>query len=230
MTPPASPSALIEAYVDWLIPDPTRLSIPVLAVLGLPQAPLMRIAKELMSQGRCVGMAVRAGVWIGLEQIPNARGASKSAARIVLEDPAVECGLLEVSSTAAVEEGLGFDRCDCVVVGAAAPGEEMELHLKVARLMALVCRGTIIADYSCRPLRNIEWPDPKRVHWVASASARAELESDMGSSSLVTFWDDRQEPTPPRSPGSSDNAAEGAGSNRFAEIAAEAASRLLSRK
>jgi cyanophycin synthetase len=106
-----------EAIIGLLFPMGENGRIPIVAVVGHgAEAVVDRIAGVLGNAGRQVGRAHAGGMFVGQRQINRRDGSGADGAWTVLRNPFVELAVLETSRQGVREAGLGFDRCDVVVV------------------------------------------------------------------------------------------------------------------
>jgi cyanophycin synthetase len=113
-----TPQPVGEAIVATLFPDGNDGRIPLVSVAGRERTTeVTRLVGHLLAHHvQTVGVASSEGLFVGRTTI--ARGDCRDAAnaRSVLLNPLVEAAVFETSLDRAVEEGLGFDRCQVAVL------------------------------------------------------------------------------------------------------------------
>jgi cyanophycin synthetase len=107
------------AIVDMLFPNGSDGRIPVVATMGTGITTATLISQVLSFAGKCVGEAGPKGVAIERQQVRTGPASTADAARIVLNDPAVEAAIVEVSRESIASTGLPFDWCDVAVIDSA---------------------------------------------------------------------------------------------------------------
>lgn len=113
-----SPRPVGEAIVDMLFPPGDDGRIPIVSIAGGRGAAMAArlTASLLRREGRVVGLACEAGVYVS-ERLVDARdGSGAASARALLLNPAVELAVLETSTDGILREGLGYDRSDVGIV------------------------------------------------------------------------------------------------------------------
>lgn len=125
-----NPTPGLTAHVRAGAPDVHRLALEALYPPGddgrIPFAVLLPsaqsaatarlVARMLQATGHSVGLATRDGVEIAGTTCLQGDAAGPAGARIVLNDPLVTAGVLELSESAIERDGLGFDRAPLVAV------------------------------------------------------------------------------------------------------------------
>lgn len=91
--------------------------VPVVAVMGDDADDVSAdIAEYFIGRGRVVGIANGDGVRVGGMRLRSGDWTNAAGARMVLDNPATEIAVVAVTGQKIIEEGLGFDACDLVVV------------------------------------------------------------------------------------------------------------------
>jgi cyanophycin synthetase len=106
------------AIVDMLFPPGSPSRVPIVAVTGTngKTTTTRMIAHIMTTAGKTVGMATTNGISIAGTQIAAGDMAGASAARKVLQNPAIDYAVLETARGSILRDGLGFDHCDVAVV------------------------------------------------------------------------------------------------------------------
>jgi cyanophycin synthetase len=104
--------------VDMLFPAGSEGRIPTLVICGHDRAArIARACAQLLRQGGYeTGLATHSGIWIGGDRISNGDFANPSGAERVLWNQAVDAAVLQTSTSSILKQGLGYDRCDVVVL------------------------------------------------------------------------------------------------------------------
>jgi cyanophycin synthetase len=107
-----------RAVIDMLFPSGSPSRVPILAVTGTNgKTTVTRMIAHIMrTAGRTVGMTTSDGIYIDGVQIESGDSAGPISARMVLQNPIVDCAVLETARGGILREGLAFDRCDVAVV------------------------------------------------------------------------------------------------------------------
>jgi cyanophycin synthetase len=107
-----------RAVIDMLFPAGSPSRIPILAVTGTngKTTTTRMIAHIMRTAGQTVGMTTSDGIYIDGVQIETGDSAGPISARMVMQNPIVDCAVLETARGGILREGLGFDRCDVAVV------------------------------------------------------------------------------------------------------------------
>ncbi len=115
-----------EAIVSTLFPAGSNGRIPIVAVAGsTATTETTRLIEHLWRRGPCLGVAASYGTWAGGRQIATGNSTTWKAQHNVLINPKVAAALFELSTTCALGEGLGFDRCQVAVVTSVDPAEDL---------------------------------------------------------------------------------------------------------
>ena len=106
------------AIVEHLFPPGGKSRIPVVAVTGTNgKTTVARMIAHVVAQcGVVTGVATTDGVFIGGNRILAGDTTGPRSARAVLQDPDVQCAVLETARGGIIRWGLGFDRCDVGVL------------------------------------------------------------------------------------------------------------------
>jgi cyanophycin synthetase len=114
-----------EAIVDLLFSGESRDRIPLVAVSGTHGRTevVSAIERMLESAGRTITRAGTLGIRSEGRVIQGTDAANAAGARRALMNPYIDGAVLEVSESAVLAEGLGFERCDVAVVTGAREGE-----------------------------------------------------------------------------------------------------------
>ena len=168
----------IDGFVDLVAPEGSNLSIPCVAVLGRLGSDVVGELERRLSD-HVVGVASGGGVRIGRADISKAPSANRRGARIVLEDAKATAAVIEVSVPAIADEGLGFDRCFCLVVHHIPPGME-ETTASVLDLLLRRCSGLLILNGEDEQVRQLAERASVPVLWATSTINTAEA-MDLGS-------------------------------------------------
>lgn len=112
------PRQVGRAVIDMLFPSGGPSRVPILAVTGTngKTTTTRMIAHIMRTTGLTVGMTSSDGIYIDGVQIEAGDSAGPVSARMVLQNPIVDCAVLETARGGILREGLGFDRCDVAVV------------------------------------------------------------------------------------------------------------------
>ncbi|MDQ2651911.1 MAG: cyanophycin synthetase [Chloroflexota bacterium] len=112
------PRRVGRAVIDMLFADAGPARIPILAITGTngKTTTTRMIAHILRATGQTVGMTTSDGIFIDGVQIEAGDSAGPISARMVLQNPIVDCAVLETARGGILREGLGFDRCNIAVV------------------------------------------------------------------------------------------------------------------
>ncbi|MGE5484191.1 MAG: cyanophycin synthetase [Ignavibacteriales bacterium] len=106
------------AIVEHLFPPGSKARIPVVAVTGTNgKTTVTRMIAHVLAQcGVVTGVTTTDGVFIGGNRILAGDTTGPKSARAVLQDPHVQCAVLETARGGIVRWGLGFDWCDVGVL------------------------------------------------------------------------------------------------------------------
>lgn len=104
--------------VDMLFPDGSDGRVPITAITGTNgKTTTVRLLSHMLRHaGRKVGMACTGAIEIDNHVIMRGDYSGPQAASIVLREPTVEHGVLEVARGGIMRRGLGFDECDVGVM------------------------------------------------------------------------------------------------------------------
>ncbi|MCP5265459.1 MAG: cyanophycin synthetase [Burkholderiaceae bacterium] len=126
--PAEGPGAPVgRAIVDYMIADGEDGRIPLAGIAGSHgREPVARLLAHLLRQdGRRVGLACAAGVFIDERRIDARPGNTWAGAQRVLMNRLVDAAVLEASPWSMTAEGLGYDRCSVAVVTDIDPSESI---------------------------------------------------------------------------------------------------------
>lgn len=131
--------------VELLFPRGARGNIPLVAAAG-PHAPevLARTARLFAQLGRVPGMATGGRVRVDADPVTGTPSEWESARRLLLH-PLAQAGAVEVTERGLRDEGLGFERCNAVVLESA---EALSPEGLTALLGTLGPRGVAVAPAS----------------------------------------------------------------------------------
>ncbi len=125
-----TPRPVGEAIVELLFQADSDGRIPLVALTGAGGATTAaRLTAHLLGQGQVagegpVGLANRAGVWVGTRRLSARDATGPAAARDLLLHPRLGAAVVAVAAEGIATEGLGFDRCTVGVVTRLGAGEE----------------------------------------------------------------------------------------------------------
>ncbi|ERJ59291.1 cyanophycin synthetase [Sphingobacterium paucimobilis] len=107
-----------QAMIDLLFPRKNTGRIPIIGVTGTNgKTTTTLLTTHLLKQaGKLVGTTTTEGIYIDGECIAEGDCSGPASATVVLQDPAVECAVLECARGGMLRAGLGFDRCDISIV------------------------------------------------------------------------------------------------------------------
>ncbi|MBX3068884.1 MAG: hypothetical protein KF883_00150 [Thermomicrobiales bacterium] len=152
------------AIIDMLFPPGAPVRVPIVAAIGHDAGAMCEaIARTLGQTGRCVGLATDARLAVGGMELKGVKRSGAAGIRTILNNPAVEIAVAEVTAQGIVDEGLGFGNCDAVALlstsGHLTPfGQPVE-----AVLTRLVEPGGVIAFAPDDPVaRNLGASAPAR--------------------------------------------------------------------
>jgi cyanophycin synthetase len=111
------PRPVGAAIIGSLFPEGQDGRIPICAVVGRGAGAVVeRIAGLLGRSRKVVGVARSEGLFVGSRQISRRDAAGSEGTWSLLRNPFVEAAVLETSCEGVHGGGLGFDRCDAVVI------------------------------------------------------------------------------------------------------------------
>ncbi|WII70737.1 cyanophycin synthetase [Bdellovibrio sp. 22V] len=108
-----------ENIMNMMYPDPKSARIPIIGVTGTNgKTTVVRMIRKIMgAQPRtCVGMTSTEGIWLGKEQILKGDTSGPFSANVILNDPAVDCAVLELARGGILRGGLAYDWSDVGVI------------------------------------------------------------------------------------------------------------------
>ena len=107
-----------QAMIDLLFPHKNTGRIPIIGITGTNgKTTTTLLTTHLLKQaGKLVGTTTTEGIYIDGECIAEGDCSGPGSAAVVLQDPAVECAVLECARGGMLRAGLGFERCDVSIV------------------------------------------------------------------------------------------------------------------
>lgn len=104
--------------VDFLYPEDTQYSIPIIAVTGTngKTTTTRLIGHSLSLSGNTVGMTTSSGIYINNQCILEGDNTGPLSARNILSSKEVDIALFEVARGGIVKRGLGYDRADVGII------------------------------------------------------------------------------------------------------------------
>ncbi|HUR50365.1 MAG TPA: cyanophycin synthetase [Acidimicrobiales bacterium] len=117
------PQYVAKPVVDLLFPPGAPSRIPIIGITGTngKTTTARMVAHILKTNGRKVGMTSSDGVVIDQRLVMRADAAGPKSARMVLQNPRVDCAVFEVARGGILREGLGYEHNDVAVVLNVAP-------------------------------------------------------------------------------------------------------------
>jgi cyanophycin synthetase len=105
------------AVLDMLYPagQPVRARIVVVLESDESAAICRSLGQVLADAGWMVGVASQDGLAIGSMALGGSNSGHPHGIRMLLANPAVEIGVVEIGVAAIAEYGLGFDECDAIL-------------------------------------------------------------------------------------------------------------------
>jgi cyanophycin synthetase len=174
-----TPRPVGEAIVASLFPADGTGHIPIVAVQDSPHSTAITqlIGRMLGASGVRVGVACAAGVFIDQRHAASRNAADAGSAADLLLHPALEAAVFETSEGAAVNEGLGFDRCQVAVLAADDGAEQgasdrsqsppVRDALRRTLIQTVIATGTVVV--SADGLTAEPVPGPASIPWASSA-------------------------------------------------------------
>lgn len=168
-----------EAIIEMLFPEGRNGRIPIVAVTGVngKTTTTRLIAHVLARTGLTVGSICTDGTYIGPRRIQRGDHSGPRSARALLLNPAVELAVLETARGGIVREGLGFDRCDVVVVTNIGEGDHLGqfatatlddlTRIKRVALEAVASNGTAVLNADDRRVADMAAHTSARIIWFA---------------------------------------------------------------
>ena len=122
-----TPRPVGEAIVEKLFPLDGTSRIPITAIAGSTgTAEVTRLVDHLWASKQLnKGVAASFGTYVGTRCLQSANSANQKAQQSILINPRVEAAIFELTTTCALGEGLGFDRCQVAVVTNVDPTEDL---------------------------------------------------------------------------------------------------------
>jgi len=113
-----APQPVGQAIIDHLFADDDNGRIPVVGVAGSRGTHTVSrlVAWLLHLNGRHVGLACRAGLFLGTRRVESRDSANWDAAHRLLMNRGVDAVVIENSPAAILKDGLSYDRCQVGVV------------------------------------------------------------------------------------------------------------------
>ncbi|MCC6943613.1 MAG: hypothetical protein IT335_03490 [Thermomicrobiales bacterium] len=134
------------AIIDMLFPPGTPVRVPIVAAIGHDAGEMCEeIARTLGQTGRCVGLATEARLAVGGMELKGVKRTGAEGIRTILNNPAVEIAVAEVTAQGIIDEGLGFGYCDAVVLLSTSGQSTPFGHPVESVLTQLVEPGGVIA-------------------------------------------------------------------------------------
>lgn len=138
-----------KAIIRGLFPQPVKAFIPSLIFAGdrATSAAARRAAEMLITSGRCVGIALKQGVFVNDQRLEMVDRQIRNAPSLLLRDPTVEALVTALSLRRVVNHGLGMARCDGVAL-LLESGEGESITARGIDVLTRTCQGmfTIAAD------------------------------------------------------------------------------------
>ncbi len=137
--------------------DSSSSRIPIVGVTGTngKTSSVRMLAKVLSAKFDCVGMTSSDGVWIGDHKIDHGDTSGPLSAAKVLNDPQVDCAVLELARGGIMRGGLAYDWSDIGIITNIRPDhigqdgiEDMEDLVRIKSLVVERVRlgGTIVLN------------------------------------------------------------------------------------
>jgi len=113
-----SPRNVSTAIVDMLFPNHIQHDIPIIAIAGtLGKSTTARLLSSIMkSAGYAVGLACSDGMYIKEKKMNYGDQGNHGSAKIVLQDPTIDCAIFEVGRNDLYDYGLGYKCADAGIV------------------------------------------------------------------------------------------------------------------
>lgn len=124
------PRAVGAVIIDHLFPSSDNGRIPIVGITGSTgkTSVAQLIAKLLQLNGKYVGLACSAGLYLAQRQIETKNCANWESAHRILLNRAVEAAVFENGHTSILNEGLAYDRCQVGIVLNIDPTETVPDH------------------------------------------------------------------------------------------------------
>jgi cyanophycin synthetase len=150
------------AILDMLFPLGQPVRAPVVAVVGEEAGSICELVAQMLgSEGRQVGLATTERLMVNGVELRGVVRPGAAGIRAILNNPAIEIAVAEVTAPGIVDEGLGFENCDVAVVtslsGLMTPfGEQVEMVL--ARTLGAA--GTLVINADDPALERLAQTTP----------------------------------------------------------------------
>jgi cyanophycin synthetase len=141
------PQYVAKPVIDLLFPPGAPSRIPIIGITGTngKTTTARMVAHILKTNGRKVGMTSSDGVVIDQRLVLRADAAGPKSARMVLQNPRVDCAVFEVARGGILREGLGYEHNDVAVVLNVAPDHLGTGGIKTVKQLAAVKRVVVEA-------------------------------------------------------------------------------------
>ncbi len=105
------------AIIDMLFPPGTPVRVPIIAVIGHGAGDVCeQIALAIGASGKSVGLATEARLAVGEMELRGVKRTGGEGIHTILNNPATEIAVAEVTAPGIIEDGLGFSYCDAAVL------------------------------------------------------------------------------------------------------------------
>ncbi len=152
------PRDIASPIFNMLFSDGRPEHVPIIAVCDEGRQPrvhkLLRLA--LAEAGYTVGCATRDGLWVAGKRLSSDDVTSPMGARTLLQDPRINAAILETPIGVVVEQGLGIDACDVVVIDtvrASNTGEFPVTTIQALETLVNLAQRAVVIDFD-HPLRD----------------------------------------------------------------------------
>lgn len=137
-----------EAIVESLIPHGTTGRIPLALVTEGPDSAQAAhdLAHLLSGTGQRVACATSQGLFLGELRLKAGNQATLAGGRALLLSPQVECAVMERTLTSVLQEGLGIDQCDVVLVSGVNCEESRAKRAVEIMVEAVRPGGTVVLE------------------------------------------------------------------------------------
>jgi cyanophycin synthetase len=148
MTPSQGVARNVAAPIlDMLFPAAAPTQIPVVAVAESGTKTLAPLIAHILSQVHAaVGCTTTDGVYIGHHRIKQGDATNAQSAQLILQDPMVDCAVLETARSSILQSGLAFQHCDVGVVLNVTADQENICTLDHRAKALSVIAGAVHAD------------------------------------------------------------------------------------
>ncbi len=171
---PTPPRDVAGAIIDHLFPAPQRGRIPMIALMSQDAPEIaLRLRRLLAACGVTAGSATQDGLHLGEERLTTAKDLGAVDTAVILQDPAVEAAVLQVSPAQVRKEGLAWDACDIAVIDGRMEDDE------IAGLVASLTGKALVLDAAAPALAQLARRYPElRAIWVGQGEPLPDLEGD----------------------------------------------------